>query len=145
MRNRLAKIGALLIGGLLCWSCTMDDGMSERSFSYELNPVTEVEVPDTVFLGDKFDIQVKYQNPSDCYTFDGFDFTMGDTPNERIISVVSIAYDDISCKALSTPKIESRALQFEAMRSDFYKLRFWQGTDSLDQPVYLTKKVVVEE
>src|SRR5699024_1084434 len=129
----------LLIG------CSVDDGRSEVSFNYELNKIVEVEIPETMRYESEYDLHIDYEKSTTCQEFSGFNFELGDNENERIISVVSHTIDrNNTCEKFKSPRIENRDFTFSVKRDDFYILKFYQVMDSLNQPIYLTKKVEIK-
>lgn len=124
-------------------ACSIDDGANQYNFTYKLSPVTEVDIPDTLIYNAKYHFDITFEKPSDCYSFSGFDYTK--EGNVRIIGVVNSVLQDSSCKVLDTTMMETRNLDFYVERHDYYKFKFWQGNDSIGEPEYLTKKVVVTE
>ncbi len=135
----------LIIGfSYLLMGCSVDDGKSNVNFSYKLNEIISVEIPDTVRENGIYDLEIEFKKSADCYSFSGFDFKIGENENERIISVISSVVDvDNTCQKYKSPKTEIENFEFSVRRDDYYILKFWQGIDSLNKPIYLTKRIEV--
>jgi|SRR5699024_5091250 len=133
---------ALIMGVLT--SCSIDDANDGYSFTYKLNPVVDVELPDTLQYNEVYDFKIYFEKPSDCYSFSGFDYEKDG--NERRISVVSsVLTNENHCTTFEEPETEMRQLNFKVERHDYYIFKFWQGKDSLGDPQYLTREVIVDD
>lgn len=145
MKNSVVKkcLALILLTGLF-WGCSLDDGGNTVDFTYRLTPITAFEIPDTVSPNAQYNFKISFERPSNCYSFSGFDYTQN--RNVRKISAVSsVVVDRDGCMPYDTLKIESQNLKFIVQRHDFYIFKFWHGTDSIGQPQYLTKKVIVAD
>ena len=130
----------LLIGmlGLLA-SCSLDDEGQE--FRYEIEPVTNVEFPDSLVLGQNYQIPVRYLRPSTCHSFFDFDYARQDST--RIVTVINQVFENDSCEDLTDTEVE-QILDFEVLYNYTYVFKFYQGQDTNDEPIYLTKNVPVK-
>ena len=134
----------LFILSYLLMSCSIDDGRSNVEFSYQLNEILSVEVPETVRENGEYDLKIEFKKSANCHEFSGFDFEVGENENERIISAVSNVINvDNTCQAYKTLQTETQDFKFSVKRDDYYILKFWQGKDSLNQPIYLTKRIEI--
>lgn len=141
----MKQILTSLVLVLLAVTCTIDDSINQFDFAYELSPIRTVQMPDTVVFAERYAIDIGFENQTNCNTFLGFDITMNDDEHERIISVVSSVFlDEEKCEDYEAPVIKTETLEFDVRRDDYYILKFWQGTDSLGQPVFLTKEIIVK-
>src|SRR5699024_7497691 len=131
MRVKILKnIFLFCLLSIVLSSCTMDDYRNEMSFTYKLNSIKEVSMPDTLLSGEIYSFRVQFENPADCYEFEGFHIEEGKNSNERLITAVSTVINEQQiCSVFSTPKKEFAVLEFDVRRKDNYVLKFWQGTD----------------
>jgi len=145
MRVKILKnIFLFCLLSIVLSSCTMDDYRNEMSFTYKLNSIKEVSMPDTLLSGEIYSFRVQFENPADCYEFEGFHIEEGKNSNERLITAVSTVINEQQiCSVYSTPKKEFAVLEFDVRRKDNYVLKFWQGTDDKGQPIYLTKRIEI--
>ncbi|SHI83304.1 hypothetical protein SAMN04488096_10525 [Mesonia phycicola] len=126
---------------IIAVSCNLDDNDTEY-LSYELVPVNNVNIPDTLDYGEQYDFEISYIKPSTCHTFSGFDYNQ--EGNTRVIAVVNSVYFDenTDCTTLEE-EIESETLPFEVLREDNYIFKFWQGIDDVGEYIYLIKEIPV--
>lgn len=147
MRVEKLRILSLFLGlGFIVISCSIDDGKSDVSFTYKLNSITSVKMPDTLLAEEMYNFRVEFENPADCYEFAGFHLEIGENPNERVISAISTVINErTNCSIYRSPRMDSKAMEFLVKREDYYVLKFWQGTDSEDQPIYLKKRIEIKK
>ncbi len=137
--RKLIRFGSLLLFLSVMVSCTLEEEYTE--FSYKLVPVTEILIPDTITFNQSYTFKITYTAPTSCYRFSGFDYQQ--QGHQRIVGVVTALRAD--CSSPATPVTKTQDMQFIAHRQDYYLFKFWQGTDSLGQALYLTKKVIVTD
>lgn len=139
--NTLKKLMIAL--GLVFFVASCSDNLDGGSnFALRMTPIVGVDIPDTVQMNHSYVFKIKFEKPSDCYRFSGFDYRA--QTNTRYVGAVSaVMLDEQDCRPYDTPKIVTDSLDFFVTRPDYYTFKFWQGTDSLGQAKYLTKKVIV--
>ena len=98
-----------------------------------------IQNPDT--YGEIHDFEVTYKQISTCHLFETYQ-SLKDT-NERKIFVLNRVFNDNNCEELEDELI-SKQLHFEVTRQDYYIFKFWQGTDSNNEDIFLTKKIPVK-
>lgn len=136
-----------ILGAVFFISCN-DDSPSGPQYNYELAPIIDVEIPDTVLANDQYNIEISYEQPSDCHEFAGFDY--GEDEDDELVQYIgavnAVQEDSTACKKYDEPKIKTKDLEFKVEDQDYYEFKFWQGVnDSLDEPEYLTKKIIVAD
>ncbi|HLS31696.1 MAG TPA: hypothetical protein VK021_12630, partial [Flavobacteriaceae bacterium] len=95
MRVKILKnIFLFCLLSIVLSSCTMDDYRNEMSFTYKLNSIKEVSMPDTLLSGEIYSFRVQFENPADCYEFEGFHIEEGKNSNERLITAVSTVINE---------------------------------------------------
>lgn len=120
-------------------SCSIDD--DNQTLQYELVPVTEVEIPDTLAQGETYTFTVTYERPTDCYEFVGFEHNRNE--NEFVIGVVNYRIlEETNC----TEEVELTEvpLEFYVESDEMYTFKFWTGSDDVGQPEYIIYEVPVE-
>lgn len=144
--EKLKGIFLLCCFGIMLMSCSIDDGGNEMSFTYKLNSIKEVNIPDTLLAEEMYTFRVHFEDLADCYEFEGFHIEEGGNSNERIITAVSTVHNEQSnCVVYPNPKTGSAALEFIVQRDDYYVLKFWQGDDDKGNPIYLTKEIEIKK
>ncbi|MEH6408174.1 MAG: hypothetical protein V7767_12915 [Leeuwenhoekiella sp.] len=126
----------------LITSCSVDDD-NRQQFRYEVVPVEDVTLPDSLVLGQTYEIPVSFVKPTACYYFEGFDYQRQDST--RYVAVVNRVLDDTACADTDvTTDPTEEILDFEVLYTYDYVFKFYQGNDSNDEPIYLTKVVPVK-
>ena len=114
---------------LLTFSCSDDDS---SNYHYELLPVEEAIVPDEFVYGQIYNITVKYIRPDECYVYNDilyeYDF------NARNIAVISAVVDEENCEIID--REEELSIRVQALQTEPYIFRFWQGDDDEGNPIY---------
>lgn len=143
---KILKTGVLFLVFVLL-SCEIDDISEEDYFTYKLNPIQHVNLPRSAQKDEVLKIDLEFENLGDCYDFIGFDMKIGENENERIISAVSTLSQryESECILKEKPVFENGTIEFSVIRNDYYILKFFQGRDSLDQPIYLEKEISITE
>ncbi len=137
--NTMKKL-VLLIAVLICSiSCSHDDAV-DTTFTYELVPVTTVEIPDTLIFQNTYIFDITYLRPTECYFFEGFSYEQDQ--NERVIGVISEVFDNPDCQSIDSLTAVAN-MNFVVKRNDFYTFRFWQGENENGEAIFLTKEVPV--
>lgn len=130
----MKKIVALcvLFSSLFFFNCSNDD---EIPFFYERIPIESVEVPEQFFINEEVTLKVLYKRPSDCYSFNNFNYKS--FANRRTVTVINVVVqNDSVCKSLGDKDIVEIPLNFKAGNEDSYIFRFWQGEDESGEDQY---------
>jgi len=139
MKWNLILMLALMVVGIS--SCDIGDEGDNFRVQYQVAAVTSVEMPATLKFGEVNDIVVRFNNPSSCNTFFGFD--VRPALNEREVRVVLEYQDTGDCIDLGVPQEET--LAFTATSNGSYVFRFFSGLSSSGEPQYLEYTVEVVE
>ncbi|SDG99379.1 hypothetical protein [Psychroflexus sediminis] len=112
--------------------------------STEVSPILAASVPDTMRVGEAYVLEVTYEKKSDCHSFSGFD---AEIQQDSLYFVRAITIftqkEGISCE-LENEGIPIDVDFINSFESDFY-FKFLTANDSLGQPVFIDKKVIVIE
>lgn len=122
-------------------SCSLDDDGEGINYHFEVVPVENVTLPDTLVLGERYQLPIMYSRPTSCYAFDGFDYEREDST--RYVYVVNRVFDQSGCEPLDNNVTEA-ILNFDVLYDYTYIFNFYQGQDEDDEPIYLTKTVPVK-
>ncbi|MBW1294076.1 hypothetical protein [Aquimarina litoralis] len=134
------KIIALIILTSCLSSCLSDDD-SGISFSYELVPIEQIDIPEQFTRGQTYEITVSYFRPSDCHSFSGFDYDR--VSNERTVSVVNVLVNDRECEDLAETDLIDASINFLVGFENSYVFRFWQGRDAQGENQFLVREIPV--
>lgn len=127
----------VFISLIILSSCSLDDDTPNQHFEYI--KITEVDIPAEFTLGETYEIVVSYSLPNECYQFYNHDYLYEGT--SRIIGAIAIVNDDATC---TQGIIEGEfIMNVEAIQSEPYLFKFWQGTDNQGTSEYLTVEVPV--
>jgi hypothetical protein len=122
-------------------SCDIGDDDSGRPIQFEVVPVTSVDIPDTFEFGEINEVIVRYNRPSDCHRFEGFN--VQSNLNEREVRVVTSFVSDDDCSDTVVP--EEQTLRFRATSNGTYLFKFFTGLDDDGVPQFEEYEVTVEE
>ena len=119
-------------------SCSVDDG---DKLDFTVASVVEVNMPDTLRLGETYAFNITYEKPSNCHFFANFDYKA--KVNTREVAVITgfNASNEIAC--LGSTVIEDVTLNFVVERDDFYIFKYFQSVDENNTPQFLTIEVPV--
>ena len=130
----------LLLGVLgLITSCSLDDDAEQ--YSFEAVGVDNATLPDTLIYGQRYQFPISYTPPTSCYQFYGFDFQRQDST--RYVTVINRVVENDTCQE-NTTQVE-QDLDFEVLYRYKYVFKFYQGNDTNDEPIYLTKTIPVKD
>ncbi|WP_194851527.1 hypothetical protein [Nonlabens antarcticus] len=122
-------------------SCDIGDDNDYAQIQYQLAEVTSVEMPENLKFGKVNEIVVRYDNPTNCNIFAGFD--VQSRLNERDVTVVTTVRETGDCDELNIPT--EKTLKFVAVSNGTYTFRFLSGRDADGEPEYLEFTVEVVE
>ena len=128
----MKKIVALIGLFLLVISCSTD--VEEQKISYELVPVQNVTLPDTIAIGEENNINIEYFKPTTCHGFDGFLYEKDEFV--RTIAVQNYVYQNAGCQPL-TNEVKIETLKFQPTVLGTYTFKFWQGKDTAGNDIFL--------
>ncbi|WP_422106717.1 hypothetical protein [Winogradskyella sp.] len=123
----------LVLLTLVLNACSLDDGAAP-SFSLEVMPITNVDMPDQFVHGETYAIDVSYVKPTSCYAFNDFLYEI--EGNERTIAVVNTVYADGNANCTGNAGEVTVSFDFTVTSTDTYVFKFFQGEDhttGLDQ------------
>ncbi len=134
----MKKVFLFLVIAVMVASCSIDDDTVD--FRFEAAPVAGVTFPDSLVLGERYQIPVRYVPPSTCHYFEGYDYTRQDSL--RYVYVVNRVIEQDNCET-ATDTIEAN-LNLEVLYDYTYVFKFFKGYDANDEAEYLTVEVPVK-
>ncbi|MDQ7916648.1 hypothetical protein RBU60_03600 [Mesonia sp. MT50] len=122
-------------------SCSSDD-INDIDFTYELMPVSLVDIPDTLTYGEDSFITLSYLRPSTCHAFAGFNLI--ENEHEIKLSILNtVIQNGSNCEDLENVTA-SEMFEFHVEREDYYIFKIYEGLDQEGNEVYLTKEVMIQ-
>ena len=132
-----------LILGLLAvvTSCSLDDD-GKRILDYNLQPIVDYEIPDTLIYGNRYNFKIRYISPSTCNTFIDFDYRYQDST--RFVYVIDARFEDEVCTETPTDTV-TKILNFETLNLYDYIFKFYTGDDEDGNPTFITDTIPVKQ
>jgi len=130
---------ALVMSLTLFNSCATDDSNSDILFQFEFLPVDSVEIPIAFNVGNTHTISVTYKRPSTCHTFSNFEYVQ-QTGNVRTVAIVNFVTIGDGCEPLEE-EFKTETFSFNALDSEPYTFKFWQGKDEAGEDQYIVVEV----
>ena len=116
-------------------SCNNDDD----NYHFEYVPTVGVEL-EAEFNYERYNrVTVTYELPESCYSYYYYDYIYDGT--SRVIAPIAIVNEDVTCE--ETPREGRFSFDILATQSEPYILKFWQGVDIDENPIYLIIEVPV--
>lgn len=139
MKYKFIALMALIAVSLS--SCSVSDDDVLQSFALEVVAITDVEIPDPFIFGETNEIIVRYNNPSSCHRFAGFD--VRSNLNEREVTVVTEIFDRSSCEEENIPT--EQVLRFLPTSNGTIIFRFFTGLNDEGEREFIEIEVDVQE
>lgn len=120
-------------------SCN-DDNDNDHAYHLEYIGTKSADVPDEFIFGKTYRINVTIELPNSCYFFyNQYDYFYEGTA--RLIYPIAHVDDDIAC----TPDIRevTFSIPVQALQTEPYIFKFYQGEDADGQDIFLTIEVPV--
>jgi len=122
-------------------SCDLNDDDSGNDVLYAYAPISAVELPDSLVLGETYVFEVTYRNPSPCHKIFGYEYLA----DARVFAIVT-SYRPDNALCTDTPgSTEVFEWEFTVELNEKHIFKFWQGIDANGDPIFLTKEVEVRE
>ena len=121
-------------------SCSDDDDYNEHDYHLEYTSVIRADVPDEFVFGKTYLIDVTIELQNGCYYHYGqYDYRYEGT--SRLIYPIVHIDDNVSCTLNITETTFS--IRVQALQSEPYIFKFYQGEDADGQDIFLTIEVPV--
>lgn len=119
-------------------SCSDDD--NDHDYHLEYVNVTDADVPDEFIFGQTYRLNVTVELPSSCYYFYGqYDYFY--EGSSRLIYPIAHVHDNEPCTLNIRETVFSIPVQ--ALQTEPYIFKFYQGEDDQGQDTFLTIEVPV--
>lgn len=131
----------LLVALTVSVSCSDDDN-DYHAYHLEYIGAASADVPDEFIYGNTYRINVTIELPNSCYyNYNQYEYFYEGT--SRLIYPIAHVDDDAEC----TPEIRETTLSIplQALQSEPYIFKFYQGEDADGQDIFLTIEVPVVE
>ncbi|AZQ43221.1 hypothetical protein [Nonlabens ponticola] len=138
---RFKFYAALMILAFAVSSCEIGDDDGAIPVQFEVVAITGVDIDDTFEFGETNEITIRYNLPSDCHSFEGFN--VQSLLNNREVRVVTGFVDVGDCVRELKP--EEQTLEFLAASNGTYNFKFFTGFDENNEPEFLEYEVEVED
>lgn len=138
----LYKTLSLLSLLVLLQGCDVaDDG---ATYDLIALPISEVILPDTFKINERYQFSISFVRPDDCTGFRGFEMVAEETDTHTVRHVMAIGaqFHDGLCP--EAPETLQTSMQFVCQYSSPYLFRFYTGEDAYGNPQYLEIEVPVE-
>ena len=128
---------AMIVVAATTVSCNDDN---DHDYFLEYVRVTDADVPDEFIFGQTYRLNVTVELPSSCYYFYGqYDYFYEGT--SRLIYPIAHVHDGEPCTLNIRETVFSIPVQ--ALQSEPYIFKFYQGQDDNEQDIFLTIEVPV--
>ncbi len=130
----------LFLVAFLMVGCNNDDDDNYHDYYLEYIGVKSADLPDEFIYGRTYRINVTLELPNSCYYHYGqYDYFYEGTT--RLIYPIAHVDDNVACAEIITESTFSIPVQ--ALQSEPYIFKFYQGEDENGQDMYLTIEVPV--
>lgn len=114
----------LMFFTLLFMSCNLDDAPSSVEVAI---PIESVVIPQTMDLGQEYEISIRYRRPTTCHLYDGFDYQADGLT--RFIAVRAVKLNENNCQNAEDEGPYEVVFRFTPTELDIYHFKFWAGTN----------------
>ncbi|RZK08826.1 MAG: hypothetical protein EOO46_13970 [Flavobacterium sp.] len=127
----MKKIALLLLAMIFVSSCSLEED-NAPSFYYEVLPVESFRVPESVNIGQDYEIFMTYKNPSNCHVYEGCYYkTEGYTTT---VGIQTYVLDNPDCQILENPELLESSFTFKVESvqnaAQPYVFKFYKGKDT---------------
>lgn len=122
-------------------SCSLPDDEGSP-VSFEIVKILSVGVPANFRLGNTHEITIRYEKPSTCHVFSGFE--VEPNLNARTVTAVTAVIPDGNCTDL-TDTSEEQVLRFKVTSNGSYIFKFFTGLNANGLPEYIEHEIFVQQ
>ncbi|MGX7667798.1 hypothetical protein [Flavobacterium pedocola] len=113
--------------------------------TYELLPVTEVNMPNTFRVNQMSNIQVKFVRPTDCHSFNKFYSQKNNGLSKVAVESIIVNSSGKSCPTLNGNGTTTSNFKFTPEEAGEYTLQFWKGKNNSGEDTFLTYNIEITE
>ncbi|WP_282122953.1 hypothetical protein [Algibacter mikhailovii] len=136
----MKQLISLFFIAFLVLGCSNDDDYNDHEYHLEYVNTVSADVPEEFVFGRTYRINVTIELPNSCYFFyNQYDYFYEGT--SRLIYPIGHVDDGIPC----TPNIRETtfSIPVQALQSEPYIFKFYQGEDADGQDIFMTIEVPV--
>lgn len=131
---------SLFLIGFLIFGCSIDDDSNYHEYHLEYVNVVSADLPDEFVQGNTYRIDVTIELPNSCYYYyNQYDYFY--EGNSRLIYPIAHVDDGVPCTL--NIRETTFSIPVQALQSEPYIFKFYQGEDDEGQDVFLTIEVPV--
>ncbi|WP_298531916.1 hypothetical protein [uncultured Algibacter sp.] len=136
----MKQLISLFIISLIIFGCSTDDDNNDHAYHLEYVNVISAELPDEFVHGNTYRINITIELPNSCYYYyNQYDYFYEGT--SRIIYPIGHVDDNVPCTL--NIRETTFSIPVQALQSEPYIFKFYQGEDADGQDVFLTIEVPV--
>lgn len=132
----MKKIVLLLLAAITLSSCSPED--DEPNFYYEVLPIESFEVPQSVGLGQSYEVKMTYKRPTECHFYEGCYYKT--ELNSTIVGIQTFVLDMDDCKTLENDAPIETSFTFTVSSNQNltqpYIFKFYKGKDTNGNDVF---------
>jgi len=134
---KMKKIALLLLAIITISSCSLEEN-DEPRFYYEVLPVESFIVPQSVTLGQNYEIIMTYKKPSNCHVYEGCYYkTEGYTTT---VGIQTYVLDNPDCQELENQEPIETSFTFKVEGAQNatqpYIFKFYKGKDTYGNDIF---------
>lgn len=138
MRN----VFLLILVPLLYLSCSKEP--ETEAVTYELLPVSEVELPSNFKINKESTIKIKFVQPTECYSFNKIYLEKEGSVSTIAVESTVYKHSNGDCAPVQKENMATQNLKFSPNQTGECTLKFWKGKDSNGADLFLTYTIFVE-
>lgn len=135
----MKKITLLLIFVLCTFGCSLNND-NNYNYEYKVLPILSYELPQELKLGETYEIKLKYQKPTQCYSYQGIYYSK--SLNTRIIGIQSAVQSSLPCAEV-IPEESEVSFIFYVTSTGSYVFKFYKGLDADGKDIFEDVEVPV--
>lgn len=135
----MKRVLLFLTLGLLFAAC--DIGDSDIGYTFDMVPVSTVDMPADFAKDSITEIPVKYLRPTSCHFFDSFYYVKNGF--DRTVAIYCAKVNDMGCQVDGTTELEV-PLRFRPTELGTYHFKFFSGENIDGTPQFLEFDAVVD-
>lgn len=133
----MKKIALLLLAVITLNACTLEEN-NEPQFYYEVLPVESFQVPQSVSIGQNYEIKMTYKRPSNCHIYEGCYYkTEGYTTT---VGIQTYVLDKDDCQELEDQEPIETSFIFKVNgvqnAAQPYVFKFYKGKDTNGNDIF---------
>ena len=133
----MKKIALLLLAIVNITSCSLEES-NEPRFYYEVLPVESFRVPQSVSIGEDYEVFMTYKIPSNCHVYEGCYYK---TEGYKItVGIQTYVLDSPECKELENPEPIETSFIFKVEgvqnATQPYVFKFYKGKDTNGNDIF---------